>query len=127
MRSTNTWSPMSSVFSIELDGISNACKLNVMIKSPTTSTDAIEAMNSSVDSFFLSRFRDLPERSSRSRVPEARRFSGVVCLVAKSGPWKGLRIGLGRSRSAHNVHGPMPARNLQHVIKHVGQLGKFII
>src|SRR5208283_192458 len=39
---------MSSVFSIELDGISNACRANVMMNSPVTITMAMEAMNSGV-------------------------------------------------------------------------------
>ena len=34
MRFTKTWSPISSVFSIELDGISNACTTNVMMNKP---------------------------------------------------------------------------------------------
>ena len=31
MRFTKTWSPMSSVFSMELEGISKACTTNVMM------------------------------------------------------------------------------------------------
>src|SRR5215831_16620035 len=54
MRSTKTWSPMSRVSSIELEGISKACRLKVMMNSPVTRTTAIEAMNSSVVSFFSS-------------------------------------------------------------------------
>src|SRR5664279_1017684 len=48
MRSTKTWSPISSVFSMELDGMTKACRVKVMMKSPVTSTAAIEAMNSGV-------------------------------------------------------------------------------
>ena len=49
MRFTKTWSPISSVFSIELDGISNACTTKVMMNSPVTSTAASEERNSTVD------------------------------------------------------------------------------
>src|SRR5579883_3128150 len=38
---------------MELEGISNACRLNVMIKRPTISTAAMEAVNSSLVSFFF--------------------------------------------------------------------------
>src|SRR5436305_3165730 len=48
MRLTKTWSPMSSVFSIELEGISKACTTNVMMNRPVTSTAASEARNSTV-------------------------------------------------------------------------------
>ena len=48
MRSTKTWSPISRVFSIELDGMTKACNAKVMMKRPVTSTAAIEAMNSGV-------------------------------------------------------------------------------
>src|SRR5271167_977857 len=54
MRSTKTWSPINSVFSIELDGISNACSAKVMMNSPVTITMAMEAMNSGVVSFDFS-------------------------------------------------------------------------
>ncbi len=54
MRSTKTWSPISSVFSIELDGMVNACSVKVMMKSPVTSTTAMEAMNSGVVSLGFS-------------------------------------------------------------------------
>jgi hypothetical protein len=74
------------VFSIELDGISKACKLNVIMKRPTTRTDAIDAINSSVDSFFGSGFAVLPVDCGRDRAAGLRRVSVVVCLVAKSGP-----------------------------------------
>jgi hypothetical protein len=53
-RSTNTWSPINKVFSIELEGISKACRQKVMMNSPTTSTPAIEAMNSLLVSRFFS-------------------------------------------------------------------------
>ena len=41
---------------MELDGISKACKLKVMMKRPVTSTTAIEEMNSIGVSFFFSGF-----------------------------------------------------------------------
>ena len=56
MRSTNTWSPMSRVFSIELDGMVKACSAKVIMNSPVTSTMAIEAINSEVVSFGFSGF-----------------------------------------------------------------------
>src|ERR1700722_15604703 len=54
MRFTNTWSPISSVFSIELEGISKACITKVMMNSPVTSTAASEDRNSTVVSFGFS-------------------------------------------------------------------------
>jgi len=50
---------MSRVFSIELEGISNAWTTNVMMNRPVTSTDAKDARNSTVvsrgfSSFFVS-------------------------------------------------------------------------
>src|ERR1022692_2799360 len=47
-RFTNTWSPISSVFSIELEGISKACTMNVIMNRPVTSTAARDARNSTV-------------------------------------------------------------------------------
>src|SRR5579864_1138472 len=47
---------MSSVFSIELEGISNACTTKVMMNKPVTSTAASEARNSTVVSFGFSSF-----------------------------------------------------------------------
>src|SRR5580704_1523983 len=47
-RFTKTWSPISSVFSIELEGISKACRTNVMMNSPVTRTAASEVRNSTV-------------------------------------------------------------------------------
>src|SRR5579864_5540197 len=54
MRLTNTWSPISSVFSIEAEGISNACRIKVIMKRPVTSTPASEARNSTVVSLGFS-------------------------------------------------------------------------
>src|SRR5271165_1886407 len=53
MRSTNTWSPISRVFSMELDGISKACSAKVMMNRPVTITMAMEAINSGVVSLCL--------------------------------------------------------------------------
>src|SRR5271165_3671856 len=53
IRSTKTWSPISSVFSMELDGISKACSAKVMMNRPVTITMAIEAINSGVVSLGL--------------------------------------------------------------------------
>src|SRR5271157_4571751 len=47
---------MSSVFSIELDGISKACSAKVMMNRPVTIMMAIEAMNSEVVSFGFAAF-----------------------------------------------------------------------
>src|ERR1039457_6454187 len=54
MRFTKTWSPISSVFSIELDGISNACTTNVMMNNPVPNTAASDERNSTVDSLGFS-------------------------------------------------------------------------
>src|SRR5208283_2610771 len=51
MRSTNTWSPINKVFSMELEGMTKACNANVMMKRPVTSTTAMDAINSDVVSF----------------------------------------------------------------------------
>ena len=56
MRSTNTWSPMSRVFSIELDGMVNACSAKVMMNNPVTRTMAMEAINSAIVSLGLAGF-----------------------------------------------------------------------
>ena len=64
MRFTNTWSPISSVFSIELDGISNACTTNVMMNSPVTSTAASDDRNSTVVSLGFSSAAALSTASS---------------------------------------------------------------
>src|SRR5947209_3543720 len=45
---------MSRVFSIELDGISNACTTKVMMNKPVTNTAARDARNSTVVSFGFS-------------------------------------------------------------------------
>ena len=67
MRSTNTWSPISRVFSIELDGMVNACRAKVMMNSPVTRTMAIEAINSEVVSFGFSGFSRLDRRGLHRR------------------------------------------------------------
>jgi hypothetical protein len=53
-RFTKTWSPISSVSSIELEGISNACTTNVMMNNPVTSTAASEERNSTAVSLGFS-------------------------------------------------------------------------
>src|SRR5437870_3572260 len=58
-RFTNTWSPIRSVFSIEAEGISNACRTKVIIKSPVTKTPASDARNSTVVSRGFSSFLSL--------------------------------------------------------------------
>ena len=47
MRSTRTWSPMSSVFSMEAEGISKFWKMKVMMKRPRARTVQMEASDSS--------------------------------------------------------------------------------
>ena len=44
------------MFSIELEGISKACSVKVMMNRPVTSTMAMEAMNSGVVSFGFAGF-----------------------------------------------------------------------
>jgi hypothetical protein len=46
MRFTSTWSPMRSVFSIELEGIANAWTTKVIMNNPVANTAASEARNS---------------------------------------------------------------------------------
>src|SRR4029077_10368458 len=53
-RFTKTWSPTSSVFSIELDGIANAWTTKVMMNKPVTNTPADEERNSTRVSFGFS-------------------------------------------------------------------------
>src|SRR5580704_2630891 len=71
-RLTNTWSPINSVFSIELEGISKACTIKVIMNRPVTSTAARDARNSTVVSrgfstcvfsFLATRFIPLKGRS----------------------------------------------------------------
>src|SRR5579871_6178351 len=123
MRFTNTWSPISSVFSIELDGISNACTTKVMMKSPVTRTAASEARNSTVVSLCFSSGALLASSS----------FFGNVVFVPISNFWKsGLR---GRTHSqnkriqlsATSVYQPersVPARDLEDVRHGVGEVMK---
>src|SRR5271168_1017018 len=47
MRSTRTWSPMSSVLTMEADGISKFWKMKVMTKRPMARTVQMEARDSS--------------------------------------------------------------------------------
>src|ERR1700675_2648824 len=60
IRLTKTWSPTSRVFSIELEGIANACTMKVMMKRPVASTPAREARNSTLLSFGLASFLASP-------------------------------------------------------------------
>ena len=43
MRSTTRWSPTSSVFSIDPDGMTKFCAMNVRMNKPTTSTEQMLA------------------------------------------------------------------------------------
>src|SRR5258706_726228 len=102
MRSTKTWSPMSSVSAMELDGISKACRLKVMMIRPITRTTDMEEMNSMTVSFcfavlFLSSF--LANDASRPGLPVHR-----------------------RRRLAHHAQHPVPAgMKVGHRIRETGQ------
>ena len=58
-RSTKTWSPTRSVLTMDSDGISKACTMNVRMNNPDTSTEAIPAIDSGRLSFFFSGFFSL--------------------------------------------------------------------
>src|SRR5579863_161607 len=85
---------MSSVFSIELDGISNACITKVMIKSPVTSTAASEARNSTGVScgFCSSAFSVLS--SFFAKIHSKNLLMGSCDLTLPSGPvnWPGKTV-----------------------------------
>src|SRR5271166_3659877 len=105
MRFTKTWSPISSVFSIELEGISNACTTKVMMNSPVTSTAARDARNSTVVSFGFSSATTLSSTfsflatfisfgSSSATVPSSAGVPPAVGRLSRppatvNHPWKG--------------------------------------
>src|SRR5208283_892930 len=77
------WSPINSVFSIELDGISNACSAKVMMNSPVTITMAMEAMNSGVVSFDFSGFSAVGARWAFGGAVLNEFLVGAKCVVPK--------------------------------------------
>src|SRR5580692_457703 len=105
-RFTKTWSPISRVSSIELEGISKACTTNVMMNSPVTSTAASEERNSTVVSRGLSStstsFFALPSFFATVIHP-----SRLDCRTARP-------ILAGESL-IHQPQCPVPARDLKNV------------
>src|SRR5271167_4933932 len=101
-RFTNTWSPISRVFSMELEGISKACTMKVMMNRPVTSTAAREARNSTVVS---------------------RGFSACVFffMATKFCPVNGRCTPLVDYSKC-----PIPARYLKQMADRVGEVIKFI-
>src|SRR5664279_98421 len=108
---------MSSVSSIELDGISNACSTNVMMNRPVTSTPASEARNSTVVSCgFSSTGFPLPMTSSFSFFGTfAIRFRGFLFSAPSS-----------EHPSAHQPESSFPARYLEQMSYRVGKVYKSI-
>src|ERR1700677_668106 len=100
---------MSRVSSMELEGISNACRINVMMNRPVTSTLAREARNSTV----VSRGFSLASTTT------SRSFFGTLATSFKG-------FFLGASLSAHQPEGAFPARYLEHMSHRVGKVIKSI-
>ena len=71
---------MSSVFSIELDGISNACTTNVMMNNPVTNTAASDERNSTVDSLGFSSAKSSTRTVSLSFFANFAVFFSVITL-----------------------------------------------
>src|SRR5579863_4049069 len=105
---------MSRVFSIELDGISNACTTKVMMNNPVTSTAASDAKNSTV----VSRgFSSAPLFASLSR---SRSFFATMIHPSRLRPQKlDQRLvfkGYGFRRfSPHQPQRPAPSRDLKNM------------
>src|SRR5271166_3829409 len=118
-RFTKTWSPISSVFSIELEGISNACTTNVMMNRPVTSTAASEERNSTVVSFgfsFSTLFSGLSSFFATLNVPVPNGiFSAQISRPETARRWE---------YSVYQPESAVPARDLKDVsdgVRHVIQ------
>src|SRR5580692_8839947 len=105
-RFTNTWSPISRVFSIELEGISKACTMKVIMNRPVTSTAARDARNSTVVSRGFSACM-----SSLLTARLATRFFPVS--------WANPPL-------VHYSKCPIPASELKQMADRVGEVIKFI-
>src|SRR5437868_5534170 len=109
---------MRRVFSIELEGISNACSTNVMMNKPVTSTPAREARNSTVVSRgFSSTSFSLSRTSSFS-------FFGTFGTHFRG--FCSPRTLIRAPVSAHQPEGSFPARYLQQMSYRVGEVIKSI-
>src|SRR5262249_22267302 len=100
-RFTKTWSPIRSVSSIELEGISKACRTNVMMNRPVTSTAASEARNSTVVS---------------------RGFSGCAVLSFLAN----FRFPRMFCQLTYQPECPIPASHLQEMRNRVSEMVEFI-
>src|SRR5437868_12530450 len=96
-RLTNTWSPINRVFSIEAEGISNACNTKVMMKRPVTRTPAREARNSTVVSLG---------------------FSCLISFVAN--------LVLFFRNLLYQPQSPVPSRDLHQVTHSIDEPGQFV-
>src|ERR1700693_2882650 len=122
MRFTNTWSPISSVFSIELEGISNACTTNVMINNPVTSTAASEARNSTVVSLGFSS----TSLTSFSLFLSLLSFLATVFNPSRFQITKLLNYPITKFSSLHQPQRAVPARDLKDMRDRIGKVIEFI-
>src|SRR5271165_4068266 len=128
IRSTKTWSPISSVFSMELDGISKACSANVMMNRPVTITMAMEAINSGVVSLGLLGFS---ASAAFAGFPASAAFSAfcavfVGFLVVAKGVLPLCYRRICRDKLLHGPQHPPPTQTLDQVGHIVGQTRKSI-
>src|SRR5215467_4887206 len=108
-RSTNTWSPMSRVFSMELEGISNCWMTKPRMKSPPTKTAASPAMVSGRVSFSLCVF------SSFFFVSVSTLVGKVLFLKTSSG----FGLCIHDQASAHQVKHTAPAGMIKEMDYHM--------
>src|SRR5208282_3364414 len=116
MRFTNTGFPLSRVFSIELEGISNACTTNVMMNNPVTSTAASEERNSTVVSRGFS--------STSTSFFALLSFFATVIYPSRLG-CRTARLILAAESLIHQPQGPVPARDLKNVRHRIGKMRQF--
>src|ERR1700683_161161 len=116
---------MSRVSSMELEGISNACRINVMMNRPVTSTPASEARNSTVVSWG---FSSTVCSSSFLLTKTAFSFFGTVAIR-----FRGFHFASGRAKHpnshtflTHQPKSTFPARDLEHVSHRVSEMKKSI-
>src|SRR3984885_14371419 len=111
MRFTKTWSPISRVFSIELEGISNACTTKVMMNNPFIRTAASDDRNSTVVSrgFSSSSFFAL--------------LSFFATVINPS--HLGCKAILSAETLIHQPQRPVPARDLEEMSHRVNKVRQF--
>src|SRR5579864_1797687 len=129
MRFTKTWSPISNVFSIELDGISNACTTKVMMNSPVTNTAASDDRNSTVVSFgfsstlFFSKTASLFATFVFRQVATWCLRSGRAALARLELAFtQSLNDPMTQSPSVYQPQRPVPARDLKDVRHRICQM-----